>query len=138
MRNWPCIINDTFGLLRDIERSMPDLNCVPTRQLSMRVLSMAIKYACPKLERVFPIFSPLISQIEVLKKPTTVRRAKLYYLRDRKGDSMKINEHSFKATVSLQPTAIDESKLEVIETLVTEETPEVSEAPVETAETPAA
>lgn len=87
------------------------------------------------VERIFPLFSPLISQIEVVKKPNTVRRAKLYYLRDRKGDSMKLSEHSFKATISLQPTEIDEENLEVIETIVSSEDNDAIET-VDTSETP--
>jgi len=38
------------------------------------------------VERVFPIFSPMIESIEV-KRRGVVRRAKLYYLRDRRGKS---------------------------------------------------
>ena len=43
------------------------------------------------VERIFPIFSPKISGISVLKKGK-VRRAKLYYLRDRRGKSARIVE----------------------------------------------
>ena len=43
------------------------------------------------VERVFPIFSPKIAGIIVLKKGK-VRRAKLYYLRDRRGKSARIVE----------------------------------------------
>jgi large subunit ribosomal protein L19 len=43
------------------------------------------------VERVFPIHSPNISSIEVLKRGK-VRRAKLYYLRDRRGKSARIFE----------------------------------------------
>ena len=43
------------------------------------------------VERIFPIFSPKISGITVLKKGK-VRRAKLYYLRDRRGKSARIVE----------------------------------------------
>lgn len=41
------------------------------------------------VEKVFPLFSPLIDKIEVVRKGD-VRRAKLYYLRDRKGKSARI------------------------------------------------
>ena len=43
------------------------------------------------VERIFPIFSPKIAGITVLKKGK-VRRAKLYYLRDRTGKSARIAE----------------------------------------------
>jgi len=43
------------------------------------------------VERTFPLYSPLISKIEV-KRRGAVRRAKLYYLRDRSGKSARIKE----------------------------------------------
>ena len=43
------------------------------------------------VERVFPVFSPMIESIEV-KRRGAVRRAKLYYLRDRRGKSARIAE----------------------------------------------
>ncbi len=43
------------------------------------------------VERIFPICSPVIDKIEVLKKGS-VRRAKLYYLRGKKGKAAKIKE----------------------------------------------
>ena len=43
------------------------------------------------VERIFPIFSPKIAAITVLNRGK-VRRAKLYYLRDRRGKSARIVE----------------------------------------------
>ena len=43
------------------------------------------------VERTFQLYSPLISSIEV-KRRGDVRRAKLYYLRDRSGKSARIKE----------------------------------------------
>jgi large subunit ribosomal protein L19 len=43
------------------------------------------------VERVFPLLSPMIESIEV-KRRGAVRRAKLYYLRDRRGKSARIAE----------------------------------------------
>ena len=43
------------------------------------------------VERVFPIYSPLVDSIEVVRRGK-VRRAKLYYLRERRGKSARIAE----------------------------------------------
>jgi large subunit ribosomal protein L19 len=43
------------------------------------------------VERVFPLYSPRIDQIEVVRRGR-VRRAKLYYLRGRRGKSARIVE----------------------------------------------
>jgi large subunit ribosomal protein L19 len=45
------------------------------------------------VERVFPLYSPLIDSIKVVRRGK-VRRAKLYYLRDRRGKSARIAERS--------------------------------------------
>jgi large subunit ribosomal protein L19 len=45
------------------------------------------------VERVFPVLSPMIESIEV-KRRGAVRRAKLYYLRDRRGKSARIAERT--------------------------------------------
>ena len=45
------------------------------------------------VERVFPLYSPLVEEIEV-KRRGKVRRAKLYYLRDRRGKSARIVERT--------------------------------------------
>ena len=50
------------------------------------------------VERVFPLLSPNIESIEV-KRRGVVRRAKLYYLRDRRGKSARIAE---RATISAE------------------------------------
>jgi large subunit ribosomal protein L19 len=43
------------------------------------------------VERIFPLHSPIIEKIEVIRKGR-VRRAKLYYLRDLKGKAAKVQE----------------------------------------------
>ena len=43
------------------------------------------------VERVFPVYSPLIESVDVVRRGK-VRRAKLYYLRDRRGKSARIVE----------------------------------------------
>ena len=43
------------------------------------------------VERVFPVYSPLVEGVEIVRRGK-VRRAKLYYLRDRRGKSARIVE----------------------------------------------
>ncbi|MBW8638575.1 50S ribosomal protein L19 [Hoeflea sp. WL0058] len=45
------------------------------------------------VERVFPVYSPLVEGVEVVRRGK-VRRAKLYYLRDRRGKSARITENT--------------------------------------------
>src|SRR5881227_4103996 len=45
------------------------------------------------VERVFPIYSPLVDSVVVVRKGK-VRRAKLYYLRGRTGKSARISERT--------------------------------------------
>ncbi|HEY0353722.1 MAG TPA: 50S ribosomal protein L19 [Enterovirga sp.] len=45
------------------------------------------------VERVFPVYSPLIDSIKLVRRGK-VRRAKLYYLRDRRGKSARIAERT--------------------------------------------
>ena len=60
------------------------------------------------VERVFPIYSPNIDSIEV-KRRGVVRRAKLYYLRDRRGKSARIAERSMAAAAPKEETPAQES-----------------------------
>jgi len=43
------------------------------------------------VERVFPLFSPRLESVELIRRGS-VRRAKLYYMRDRRGKSARIAE----------------------------------------------
>ena len=72
------------------------------------------------VERIFPIFSPKIAGITVLKRGK-VRRAKLYYLRDRRGKSARIVE---KIQVSKKEvkSKVKEVKSKVTDKKVNEET----------------
>ena len=45
------------------------------------------------VERVFPVYSPMIEGVEIVRRGK-VRRAKLYYLRDRRGKSARISENT--------------------------------------------
>ncbi|MBA4783409.1 MAG: 50S ribosomal protein L19 [Rhizobiales bacterium] len=53
------------------------------------------------VERLFPIYSPMIDSVEVVRRGK-VRRAKLYYLRDRRGKSARITEATDVRTRRLQ------------------------------------
>ena len=56
------------------------------------------------VERVFPIYSPLVDSVEVVRKGK-VRRAKLYYLRGRRGKSARIAERADRASEIAAKTA---------------------------------
>jgi large subunit ribosomal protein L19 len=47
------------------------------------------------VERIFPLYSPIIDKIEVMTKGR-VRRAKIYYLRKLRGKAARIKEKRFK------------------------------------------
>jgi large subunit ribosomal protein L19 len=53
------------------------------------------------VERVFPVLSPNIDRVEVLKRGK-VRRAKLYYLRDRRGKAARIFENQGARTKKIE------------------------------------
>lgn len=54
------------------------------------------------VERIFPLYSPTIDKIDVLKKGS-VRRAKLYYLRGKKGKAAKIKEKERERVFATKP-----------------------------------
>jgi large subunit ribosomal protein L19 len=60
------------------------------------------------VERVFPVMSPMIESIEV-KRRGVVRRAKLYYLRDRRGKSARIAERQMARAGAAEPTETPEA-----------------------------
>ena len=82
------------------------------------------------VERVFPIHSPNIVEI-VVKKSHKIRRAKLYYLRDRKGKSARLKEIRRR----VKKTSKSEQTVPVV---VAEETVETEETPAETTKAPKA
>jgi large subunit ribosomal protein L19 len=53
------------------------------------------------VERVFPLYSPMIDSIKVVRKGK-VRRAKLYYLRGRRGKSARIVEKQDKQAAAAE------------------------------------
>lgn len=48
------------------------------------------------VEKIFPVCSPNVDRVEVIKRGD-VRRAKLYYIRDKKGKAAKIKEKDITA-----------------------------------------
>jgi large subunit ribosomal protein L19 len=60
------------------------------------------------VERIFPTMSPMIESIEV-KRRGVVRRAKLYYLRERRGKSARIAERQMNTAAKNEPTETPEA-----------------------------
>ena len=54
------------------------------------------------VERVFPVYSPMVEGVEIVRRGK-VRRAKLYYLRDRRGKSARIAERTDSAPAGKAP-----------------------------------
>ncbi len=71
------------------------------------------------VERIFPIHSPSIDKIEVVRHGK-VRRAKLYYLREAKGKKARLKNKEFTEAIATEPaeivtpeeTAVEEKKEE--------------------------
>ena len=95
------------------------------------------------VERTFPVHTPVIEKIELVKKGE-VRRAKLYYLRDLRGKAAKIREkrdgvEGYGDGILSTPEPIVEAVVEpVVEAVVEAPVEVVAEAPAEVvAEAPA-
>ena len=58
------------------------------------------------VERVFPLYSPMIESIQVVRRGK-VRRAKLYYLRGRRGKSARIGERQDHGTAESSEAAAE-------------------------------
>ena len=86
------------------------------------------------VEKIFPLYSPLLDKIEV-KKEAKVRRAKLYYMRERFGKSARLKE-SFVSEQKMEE-AIEELAEQKAEEEAAEAPAEATEAPAETTEAPA-
>ena len=82
------------------------------------------------VERTFPLYGPVIDTITVIRSGK-VKRAKLYYLRDRTGKSARIAEKirkKFGIEVDVKPEVINEENLAPVST-ETEKKPEVQTEP---------
>ena len=81
------------------------------------------------VERVFPVYSPMVEGVEVVRRGK-VRRAKLYYLRDRRGKSARIVENtgtrarklndSERAAVAAEKARIEAEKIAAAQALAAE------------------
>ena len=79
------------------------------------------------VERIFPVHSPTIAGIEVVRRGH-VRRAKLYYLRARRGKSARVRERRWWEGGGTNPAATVATEPAAEEPSVTEELPEVDES----------
>lgn len=74
------------------------------------------------VERVFPIHSPSIDKIEIVRH-SKVRRSKLYYLRTAKGKKAKLKRKDFAAAIAPEPVEEPAVEAAPTENKTKEETP---------------
>ena len=83
------------------------------------------------VERTFPLYGPVIDSIKVIRSGK-VRRAKLYYLRDRTGKSARIAEKIRKKIgidVDVKPETVTEENVAPVTEAPKEEAPKAEAAP---------
>ena len=78
------------------------------------------------VERIFPVNSPSIDKIEVVKS-SKVRRAKLYYLRTAKGAKAKLKNKDLSVAIAPEETLATETSVENPDIALQEPAPEKSE-----------
>ena len=79
------------------------------------------------VERTFALYSPIVGSIKVVRSGK-VRRAKLYYLRDRKGKSARIAE-KIKKNIGIDVEVKNSTPPEIIQETVSEKKEEIKAAP---------
>jgi large subunit ribosomal protein L19 len=90
------------------------------------------------VERTFPLFGTVIDSIKVIRSGK-VRRAKLYYLRDRTGKSARIAEKIRKKIgidIDVKPETVTEENLAPVSTEPSDNKEDVTKAEAEKEETP--
>ncbi len=90
------------------------------------------------VERTFPLFGTVIDSIKVIRSGK-VRRAKLYYLRDRTGKSARIAEKIRKKIgidIDVKPETITEENLAPVSTAASDNKEDVTKAEAKKEETP--
>lgn len=87
------------------------------------------------VEQVFPIASPLVEKIELVKE-AKVRRSKMYFMRGLRGKAARLKERFFtdEELKAMQPHEITEEEVE--EAIVHEKEEEAKEAAPESSDTP--
>jgi large subunit ribosomal protein L19 len=66
------------------------------------------------VERIFPVHSPIVLRVEVVRQGK-VRRAKLYYLRAKKGRTAKLEEREYNQAELAATAAAQAAELKVVE-----------------------
>ena len=90
------------------------------------------------VERTFPLFGTVIDSIKVIRSGK-VRRAKLYYLRDRTGKSARIAEKIRKKIgidIDVKPETVTEENLAPVSTEASDNKEDVTKAEAKKEETP--
>ena len=77
-----------------------------TETFTVRKLSYGVG-----VERIFPVHSPIVTKVDVVRQGR-VRRAKLYYLRGKKGKFAKVEEREYveESKAAPAPSAADTAK----------------------------
>jgi large subunit ribosomal protein L19 len=80
------------------------------------------------VEKIFPLYSPMIDKVEVLRR-SKVRRAKLYYIREKAAKEIR---HNMRKMLQLEPTQNTDTKHNIASKA--EKAEKAEAAPAETAE----